>query len=269
MKQKYEIIENENAKLFCKYSGSGPLLVLIHGAMVDSNFYDAAAEVLSQKYTVITYDRRGYSRSTVCEASGFSVSQQARDAASIIKFTGEKQAAVFGASAGGMVALELASQHPELINLLMVHEAPSICLLPSTDDCVAWTQRVQLQIDNGKINKAVAQYLEYTYQNDVRGPKKSESQQQQEIKNMYYFLKEEFYKTLTHKHNYAGIQESGIPAVIGVGELSHESYCARCAFRLAQELNCELIHFPGYHNVAYDLPTDFATMLIGILARYL
>ena len=61
------------------------------------------------------------------------VTQQARDAASIIKAVGDGKAFVVGRSGGAIIGLELAATMPEMINFLIVHEAPVIELLPKSD----------------------------------------------------------------------------------------------------------------------------------------
>ena len=50
----------DGACLYTRHIGQGQPLLLIHGAVVDSEFFTDFAEILSEKYHVITYDRRGY-----------------------------------------------------------------------------------------------------------------------------------------------------------------------------------------------------------------
>jgi pimeloyl-ACP methyl ester carboxylesterase len=57
------------------------------------------------------------------------VAQQARDAASVINAMGVDKAIVVGRSGGAVKDLELAATRPELIDFLIVHEAPVIQLL--------------------------------------------------------------------------------------------------------------------------------------------
>ena len=48
-------------------------VLLIHGACVDRSFYAAAAHELARRFTVITYDRRGYTDSALPTVGGASV----------------------------------------------------------------------------------------------------------------------------------------------------------------------------------------------------
>ena len=57
----YEI-ETAHGRLFCRREGSGPILLLIHGVACDSEFFRETSKLLAETFTVISYDRRGYSR---------------------------------------------------------------------------------------------------------------------------------------------------------------------------------------------------------------
>ena len=128
-----EKVITEGAEIYCERRGNGPLLLLIHGAMEDAGFYSSASDILSGKFTAVSYDRRCNSRSSGDRSADMTVTEQARDAASIIKAIGVKKAIVVGRSGGAIIGLELAATRPELIDFLIVHEAPVIELLPDSN----------------------------------------------------------------------------------------------------------------------------------------
>ena len=64
----YEI-ETAHGRLFCRREGSGPILLLIHGVACDSEFFRETSKLLAETFTVISYDRRGYSRSIAAEGA--------------------------------------------------------------------------------------------------------------------------------------------------------------------------------------------------------
>ena len=51
------------ANLHYEVRGSGPVLLLIHPGGGDGHAFDAIADYLAHRYTVVAYDRRGLSRS--------------------------------------------------------------------------------------------------------------------------------------------------------------------------------------------------------------
>ena len=57
-----KMVATEGARIYCEYRGRGPLLLLITGAMEDAGFYSSAADILAEKFTVLSYDRRCNSR---------------------------------------------------------------------------------------------------------------------------------------------------------------------------------------------------------------
>jgi pimeloyl-ACP methyl ester carboxylesterase len=63
------------------------------------------------KHTVVSYDRRYNSRSSGERSIDMTIAQQARDAASTIKATGNGKAVVVGRSSGAIIGLELAAIH--------------------------------------------------------------------------------------------------------------------------------------------------------------
>jgi acetyltransferase/esterase len=59
------ILEAPGARLYYEVRGGGPLLVLVPGAKGEADTYQHLAKELSGRYRVVTYDRRGFSRSTL------------------------------------------------------------------------------------------------------------------------------------------------------------------------------------------------------------
>jgi pimeloyl-ACP methyl ester carboxylesterase len=53
-----------NATLFYRVRGKGPLLLMLAGGHGDADTTDTVCEQLTNQFTVVTYDRRGLSRST-------------------------------------------------------------------------------------------------------------------------------------------------------------------------------------------------------------
>lgn len=101
--------------------------------MEDTEFYSTTADILADTYTVVTYYRRCNSRSSGDRRAGMTLAQQARDSASIIMAMGFEKAVVLGRSGSAIIGLELAVTRPEVIDFLIVIEAPVIELLPKAD----------------------------------------------------------------------------------------------------------------------------------------
>ena len=57
------VLEVPGARLYYESVGSGPPLVLIPGGNGTAHIFGAMTEHLTQRFTVTTYDRRGFARS--------------------------------------------------------------------------------------------------------------------------------------------------------------------------------------------------------------
>jgi len=114
-----------DATLHYRETGSGSPLLLIHGAGAHADLSDRAVAALAAQHRVIVYDRRGHSRSGSRPAAiqGY-LKRQADDAAALLQGIGAAPATVVGWSNGGLIALCLALEYPQLVTRLVVCEPP-------------------------------------------------------------------------------------------------------------------------------------------------
>ncbi|KAH8624558.1 hydrolase [Alternaria alternata] len=121
-----------NAKLHYDTFGNGPLLLCIAGADGRGAVFHDAAKHLSRSFTVVCYDRRGYSQSQHIGAQDFKnrLSTDADDASDLIAHLSTEAVAVFGTSSGAIVAIQLLIQHPDRVHSFIAHEPPAFALLP-------------------------------------------------------------------------------------------------------------------------------------------
>lgn len=122
------------ASLHYEIYGAGPTLLMISPGHGDSGAYSSVAEILSDEYLVLTFDRRGDSSGTV------PVAARTEDARHILEAFGEPPAYVFGGSGGAVVTLDLAARYPSLVNTVIAHEPPLVTLLPDAAELNAFTE---------------------------------------------------------------------------------------------------------------------------------
>ncbi len=70
-----EKVINEGAEFYCERRVSGPVLLMITGAMGDVGFYSPSADILVNEFTVVSYDPRSNSRSTGDRKSDVTIAQ--------------------------------------------------------------------------------------------------------------------------------------------------------------------------------------------------
>lgn len=114
------IVRAGEVELDVERSGSGPPLLLIMGMSGTAlHWGEELLEELRADFEVIAYDHRGVGASSRLADDGqVAVAQMADDAAALIGALGFESVHVMGISMGGMVAQELALEHPSLVRTL-------------------------------------------------------------------------------------------------------------------------------------------------------
>ena len=105
-------------------SGTGPALILVHGAFMHRAMDQQMAqlaELLSTNFTVFHYDRRGRGESG--DTQPYSVQREVEDIEALIDEAGGS-AFVYGISSGAALAMEAAIELPDKIRKLAMYEAP-------------------------------------------------------------------------------------------------------------------------------------------------
>jgi len=106
--------------LYYESHGDGFPLVMIMGLGGPVETWDKyIIDEFSREFQVIVFDNRGSGRSDVPEGS-YTVEMLAEDTAGLMSVLGVERAHVLGVSMGGMIAIELALRHPEMVEKLVL-----------------------------------------------------------------------------------------------------------------------------------------------------
>ena len=112
----------DGAELEFEVTGAGEPVLLIHGAFIAEAYAPLCAEpALNSRYRLVRYHRRGYAGSSPVRAP-FSLGQQAADCRALLEHLGIERAHVVGHSSGGVIALRLALDAPEVVHSLILLE---------------------------------------------------------------------------------------------------------------------------------------------------
>ena len=109
-------LQVDGAKLYYKVFGAGKPLILLHAGIADSRMWQSQIDFFSEYYQVITLDFRGYGK-TVYQQGLF---WHYKDVYSLINHLGLISVDLLGCSIGGLVAMELALQHPGVVGKLIL-----------------------------------------------------------------------------------------------------------------------------------------------------
>lgn len=257
-------LKRDYGKLYYEIYGDGDPLLLIHGVVVDAALYEKTAQILSQYYKVICYDRRGYSRSKSEELTTFCIEEQAEDILALLEELNVKKVKIVGASAGAVIGQYFLCKYPERVEHLVMHEPAMLGhMLEEDEDFAKWAKDMRKLIDAKKYNMALLRFSEHIGMSDSRSPKKSEEVSLREMSNIEYAFTVEIPSLLKYQPELDEMYHEADKITITVGEKSGYTVYVQEALRLAGKIGKKVLYYPGGHNLPYDLPVEFAICLIG------
>ncbi|GAA3520575.1 alpha/beta fold hydrolase [Actinocatenispora rupis] len=263
------------ATLYCEVRGEGPSLLLITGGNGDSEAYGALVAELADRYRVITYDPRGYSRSPL---AGPPVEQDvptnADDAAAVLTALAETPALVFGSSSGAQIALDLTARYPELVRIVVAHEPPAVTLLPDHATHHAAFHRVRDEYAERGVEPAWALFGEVTglregddepLPDPATLPPHLAGMVTRTLANRPFFLAYGMLPAVAFRPDLDVLATVRTEIVPAGGVESGDQLPARPVRVLADRLGTEVVGFPGGHAGYAERPTEFALRLTDIL----
>lgn len=258
------------ATLHYEVSGVGPVLLLIPGGPADSGAFAPIRSVLSDRYTVVTYDPRGLSRSPFDgEPKDMTVGTFADDAHRLLAALGTEPAYVLGSSGGALVGLELASRHPEQVRALVAHEPPLTRLLPDADEHARFGREVYDTYRSEGVGPAMGKFLALAELDQDPTPPVEPSPETAEVMarmqgNLDFFLGHMWLPLGDYAPDISRLQS--LPITVAVGEASEGQLAYRAAVALAGQLGKEPTVFPGDHGGFGAHPEAFAGRLHEVLS---
>lgn len=138
-------------------TGSGPPIVLVHGAPDDHTYWEMVQPALAEHYTVFAIDRRGRGQSG--DAADYTVELEFDDVAAVIDMIDEP-VILLGHSHGGIVALEAALRANNLRKLIL-YEPPIMDESEEPDEFLLKTfSEIESALDQGNNEQALLVHLE-------------------------------------------------------------------------------------------------------------
>ncbi|MFW9893629.1 MAG: alpha/beta fold hydrolase [Candidatus Thorarchaeota archaeon] len=104
-------------------SGNGPALILIPGQGADWTNYKKVLSPLSEKYHVYAVDVRGHGKSDWATGD-YTFTSIGRDMTAFIEAVVQDPAIISGNSSGGLIALWLAANRPDLVKGIIMEDPP-------------------------------------------------------------------------------------------------------------------------------------------------
>jgi len=117
--------DNNGTKIHYATTGSGPLVIMIHGFPDFWYSWRHQMEGLRGEYKVVAIDQRGYNLSDQPAGDeNYAMPNMISDVAAVIRHFGEEKAIIVGHDWGGVVAWSLAFARPDLVDKLVILNLP-------------------------------------------------------------------------------------------------------------------------------------------------
>ena len=271
---KTETLKVPGANIYYEVRGSGPVLLMIPGGPADAGAFRRIAGYLESDYTVVTYDPRGLSHSTLDAPVNDERIVQifADDAHRLLTATAKEPAFVFGSSGGAVIALELAARHPEQVRTVVSHEPPAPALQPDPARERAAMEEIVRTYRTAGIGPAMQKFMVQTrIPSGPPPPPAGEPTPEmregmaQMTRNMDFWLGHYFLAISAYEPDFDALKAGSSRIVPGVGEESRGELANDGGLNLAKRLGTEAAVFPGAHGGFESHAAEFAARLREVL----
>jgi pimeloyl-ACP methyl ester carboxylesterase len=256
------------ARLHYEIRGAGPLVLVIGSPMASAEFAPLA-EALADDHTVVTYDPRGYAKSTVDDPDAPSgVEQRANDVAAILDDLDAESADVFGSSGGAVTGLALATRHPGRVRALVAHEPPLLELLPDAAEQRANTEAIIDTFHRDGFGAAWAHFMRNAGfdVSPADAPSGPAEPSEDEARQAARFFEIDLRPTTQYLPDIDALTNGPARVVIGIGAESGRLLTYRTSVAVAERLGTTPVVFPGDHGGFMGAPTEFAETLRTVLS---
>jgi pimeloyl-ACP methyl ester carboxylesterase len=256
-------VQVPGGSLYYRTSGTGPLLLVMPGGPGNADTLSSFASCLAQDYTVVSYDRRGYSRSHADDPPGPNgIPRHADDARRLIADLGPGTVTVFGTSFGALIALELAATAPAAISTLIVHEPPLGQLLAS-DQRQPFDLNLDSEKDPASALDAIAATVGVTRGQAAGGGPASRPETRPA--DIELFIRRDVPAIGRYHLDLDQLRPLSGRIIVAASQGSRGYYPYECAQQLAGHLGRPLAELPGNHAGMIQYPAQFATQLRSLL----
>jgi pimeloyl-ACP methyl ester carboxylesterase len=252
------------ARIDYEVRGAGPAVLFISGATGDAGHHASVADALADEFTIVTYDRRGNSRSP--RPAGWtktSMEEQADDAAALLATLHLVPAAVFGTSGGAIIACCMLLRHPQALRGAVIHEPPLVAPIP---DGASSLGEMQAMIDramtSGGPPAAVEAFVRFAAGSAFdKIPPGTRTRMMGNGETLFGVELDSFVSYIPDER---ALAHNKLPARVLVGEETTPMFAGPADW-LASRLRTRPGTFPGAHAPYFDRPDAVARALRPIL----
>ncbi len=240
-------------------SGSGPPLVLVHGAIADHTRWAPVIPALEEHFTVLAMDRRG--RGASGDAESYALEREVEDVVAVVESAGD-EVNLLGHSHGGGCALE-AALRAEGLRRLVLYEPP-LGFLGGSPEVV---ERLEALLAEGRRDEVLTLFLTEVARQPPEAIELMRSLPSWEARlATVHTVPREERVTRDYRWEPDRFRELDVRTLFLLGGDSPEPF--RLASEAAAEAlpDCEVVELPGQRHAAMDTATElFVRELLAFL----
>jgi pimeloyl-ACP methyl ester carboxylesterase len=241
-------------------------VLFIPGATGDGGHFDAVASEIEGEFLVVTYDRRGNSRSARPDDwSRTSTDEQADDAAALLGALGLAPAALFATSGGAIIGLNLLLRHPAVVTAAIFHEPPLISVLSEPGEAMAAIRAIiEPAMAAGGPRGAVEAFVRFAA-GDAASAIAPELRERM-LNNGETLVGVEFGVFESYRPDDAALAAVAVPVQVMAGR-DTMPFLRESSAWLAGRLRVPVVPMPGGHAPYFDQPRGVAEAIRPFLRR--
>ncbi len=231
--------------------------------------FASIAPLLAESYTVISFDPRGFARSTIDDPDqDADPDLLADDVRRVLEAVGQVPAHVFGSSGGAVTGLALVAQFPGHVETLVAHEPPLALLLPDADVARAEFHDIYDTYRNRGISAAWERFFSFTGMPDSSraAPADPQPPSPEEVAMSERFFGHGLLPIALYQPDFSSLEAAPARLIVAGGSASKGEFPQRTAVALARRLGTSLVEFPGGHTGFGNQSKEFAAVLERVLA---
>ncbi len=258
-------IQAENFTMdYLRFGNGARNLVIIPGVSVQSvmNYAESITDsykLLTEDFTVYVFDRRKDM------PDSYTVYEMARDTAEAIKALKLGRVSIFGASQGGMIAMKIAIDYPELVEALILGSTAARVTEEALTVIDRWIQLAKAGDSEG---------LYLSFGEAVYPAQVFEQSRQLMIDAARTVTPDDLKRFITMSEGMKGFDVTGdlrkiMCPVLVIGSNDDRVLGGEASVQIMESLkgrpDCELFMYDGYGHAAYDLAPDYRERMLKFL----
>jgi pimeloyl-ACP methyl ester carboxylesterase len=149
-------------------AGNGPPVILVHGSLGDYRTWTGEMDDFARKYHVIAYSLRHHYPNRWTDGEPYSMQVHLADLVALLQTLNLGPVHLVGHSYGGVIAVLLAKDHPELVRTLVLAEASLGGLVAGNEEAKpqlaqvgATMKAAQALVQNGRPEQAAVTFFDF------------------------------------------------------------------------------------------------------------